>query len=83
MSQLTVVVADSSRARLFAMGMPRLPLVEIESMLNPDGRLPDHQLRDDAPGSDAEVRGPLNARESASMKQNHFLVCCATNLMAR
>lgn len=72
MSALTVVVADSSRARLFGIDKPRLPMVEQDSLLNPDARMSEHELRDDEPGATFESHGHgQRSTDSASMKDNH------------
>ena len=50
MSQTWVVVADSSRARVFTVQTPRGPLQELESLVHPEGRLHEQDLTTDLPG---------------------------------
>lgn len=45
-----VAVADSARARLFAARTPLAPLEEVESLVNPEARIPERDLVSDAPG---------------------------------
>ena len=45
-----VVVADGSRARMFTIDSPKLPLQEIESVVHPEGRLHEQDLTSDLPG---------------------------------
>jgi protein required for attachment to host cells len=49
MSQKWVVVADQSRARIFAMDSPSAPLREIEDLLHPAGRQRAQELKSDRP----------------------------------
>lgn len=58
-----VIAADSVRARLFRAGSPDAPLREIDTLLNPEGRLHEHDLVEDSAGR----RGarPMQARRSA------------------
>lgn len=58
-----VIAADSVRARLFGAGTPDAPLREIDALLNPEGRLHEHDLVEDAAGR----RGarPTQAKRSA------------------
>jgi protein required for attachment to host cells len=49
MSNQWVVVADKSRARIFAMDDPAGPLREIEDLIHPEGRQPVRELRSDRP----------------------------------
>lgn len=45
-----VVVADSSRARIFQTDASLERLVEVQDLLNPEGRLDDADMRNDAKG---------------------------------
>ncbi len=45
-----IVAADASRARIFEIGEGADALQEIEDLVNPEGRLTDHELRSDAKG---------------------------------
>lgn len=50
MSKIWVVVADASRARIFTASKPVDPLVEIETLSNPEGRLHEGDLVTDRGG---------------------------------
>jgi len=47
MAKNWIVVAESSRARLFAMENPRTALREVEDFSHPEGRMPAHELKSD------------------------------------
>jgi protein required for attachment to host cells len=68
MATTWIVAADESRARVLQVARPERRLEEIESMLNPEGRLPDREMQSDAeprfsgragggPASDRETQG--------------------------
>ena len=50
MATTWIVAADESRARVLQVARPQRKLEEIESMLNPEGRLQDRELNSDARG---------------------------------
>jgi protein required for attachment to host cells len=50
MSELWVVVAESSRARIFTADAPAGQMQEIETLAHPEGRLHDRELSSDLPG---------------------------------
>jgi protein required for attachment to host cells len=50
MSNTWVVVADSSRARIFAVDQPRGPLQELDILAHPEARLHEQELTTDLPG---------------------------------
>lgn len=50
MKSTMIVVADSTCARIFTTESPKSPLVEIETMAHPEGRLHDRQITSDLPG---------------------------------
>ncbi len=50
MKAFTIVVADSSRARIFTTDSASSPLVEIETMAHPEGRMHDRDITSDLPG---------------------------------
>ena len=56
MSNICVVVADSSRARVFTADKPAGPLNEIETLNNPEGRLHEGDLVSDRGGRDPRAR---------------------------
>ncbi|RKZ78862.1 MAG: host attachment protein, partial [Gammaproteobacteria bacterium] len=52
MKSIMVVVADSSRARIFTTDSPSSPLNEIETMAHPEGRMHEQNMVSDLPGKD-------------------------------
>lgn len=52
-----VLVADSSRARIFESETPSSPLVELETFAHPEGRQHDRDLTSDLPGRNADSSG--------------------------
>ncbi|MCW8855424.1 MAG: host attachment protein, partial [Gammaproteobacteria bacterium] len=52
MSTTWVVVADSSRARIFTAETSTSALQEIETLAHPEGRLHEQALSSDLPGKD-------------------------------
>ena len=52
-----VVVADSSRARIFKPETPSSPLTELETLTHPESRLHDQELTSDLPGKHANDTG--------------------------
>jgi len=50
MKQTMIVVADSTRARIFTADSPSSPLNEIETMAHPEGKLHDRDITSDLPG---------------------------------
>jgi protein required for attachment to host cells len=48
-----IVVADSTRARIFTADSPSSPLNEIETMAHPEGKLHDRDLTSDLPGKNS------------------------------
>lgn len=48
-----IIVADSTRARVFTAESATSPLLEIETLANPDGRLHDRDITSDSPGRDS------------------------------
>ena len=68
-----VVVADASRARIFAWTAPSAPLEEIADPLNPEGRLKSSALTSDRPSVAADAQGrrsghPMQASHTAHEK---------------
>jgi protein required for attachment to host cells len=82
MANTWIVAADSSRARILQVA-GRGELVEIESLLNPDGRMDDRELTTDAhprfrgragPGSDRqETSAQEHATELFAKRVGHYL----------
>ncbi|MFY0990762.1 host attachment protein [Halomonas sp. C05BenzN] len=52
-----VVIADQTRARIFAMPRPRAALEELDDLVNPEGRLHDQDLNSDRPGRAFDSKG--------------------------
>jgi protein required for attachment to host cells len=57
MENTWVVVAESTRARIFTVDTPSAPLVEVETLVHPEGRLHEQEMTSDLPGSDANSSG--------------------------
>lgn len=57
MEQTWVVVAESSRARIFALHGLQTPMEELEDLVNPAGRAPEHDLTSDRPGRTTDSTG--------------------------
>jgi protein required for attachment to host cells len=56
-----VLVADTSRARIFSAEKAASPLVEIQDLTHPEGRLHDTQLASDEPGRDRNAMSGSHA----------------------
>lgn len=52
MVQTWVLVAESSRAKIYATNTRRGPLIEVDSFVHPEGRMHEGDLVSDRPGSD-------------------------------
>jgi len=69
MTRILVLVAESSRARVYLAETPSSPLNELEDRVNPEGRLHEGDLVSDAPGSDGGASGQgrhvMNSKTSA------------------
>lgn len=57
MKPTVIVVADSTRARIFTADSAHSPLIEIETMAHPEGRLHDRDITSDLPGKDSGAGG--------------------------
>ena len=57
MKSIMIVVADSSRARIFTTDSPSSPLNEIETMAHPEGRMHEQDMVSDLPGKDSGQGG--------------------------
>jgi protein required for attachment to host cells len=57
MKHMMIVVADSTRARIFTVDSARSPLNEIETMAHPEGRIHEQNLVSDLPGKDSGKGG--------------------------
>ena len=76
MSKLWVVVAESSRARIFSVVNRISPLNEIDDMLNPAARSHDRDLTSDLPGRtfDSAGVGRHSMEPSVDPKKNEIAV---------
>lgn len=57
MNPMMIVVADSTRARIFTTESTRSPLTEIETFANPEGRMHEQDMVSDMPGKDSGKGG--------------------------
>lgn len=71
-----VVVAESSRARIFTMENPNTPLTELQDMLHPEGRAHTHNLTSDLPGRsfDRQGQGRHAMQDPVDVKEQEALV---------
>ncbi len=76
MSKLWVVVAESSRARIFSVVNRISPLNEIDDMVNPAARSHDRDLTSDLPGRsfDSTGHGRHSIEPSVDPKKNEVIV---------
>ena len=74
MKNFTIVVADSTRARIFTTDSASLPLVEINTMAHPEGRMHDRDITSDLPGKDKGSNGSGgHAYQAQTDPKNHEL----------
>jgi protein required for attachment to host cells len=64
MRKTWVVVADNSRARIFTVETPSSPLIEIDSIVHPEGRMHDRDITSDLPGRGAGSGGSRHSYEN-------------------
>jgi protein required for attachment to host cells len=64
MANTWVLVADSSRARIFAVDSPTSPLTEFRTLVHPEGRQHEQDITSDLPGSQAGQDGRHHAVSS-------------------
>jgi protein required for attachment to host cells len=82
MTKTMILVADSSRARLYLADTPKAVLREVADFTSPDGRLPESELVSDRPGSARGAAGqglrvydqPTTAQEEARIQFARRLV---------
>lgn len=67
MKKTWILVADSSRARIFVTNTHNEPLVEIEALVHPQGRQHEQNLTSDLPGKQASK---FNSSHHAIGKEN-------------
>ena len=67
-----IVVADSARARIFTAESASAPLIEIETMAHPEGRMHDRDMTSDLPGKDSGGDGSgTHAYQSETDPKKH------------
>jgi protein required for attachment to host cells len=66
-----ILVADSTRARIFTTDAPSSPLEEIEDLSHTEGRLHDRDITSDLPGRIKSVGGGGHAFEQATDPKKH------------
>ncbi len=71
MRKTWVVVADNSRARIFTVETPSSPLIEIDSIVHPEGRMHDRDITSDLPGRGAGSGGSRHAYETETDAKDH------------
>ena len=64
MRKTWVLVADNSRARIFTVETPSSPLIEIDSIVHPEGRMHDRDITSDLPGRGAGSGGSRHSYET-------------------
>lgn len=78
MKPIVIVVADSTRARLFTTDSASSPLTEIETMAHPEGRLHDRDMTSDLPGKNSGGDGSGgHAYQSRTDPKKHELAAFA------
>ena len=85
MATTWVLVADSSRARIFSTTSQIAPLYEIETLAHPEGRLHEQALTTDLPGSDRDAAGAgrhaMGTEVSPKQQESiNFARCIANHL---
>lgn len=74
MAQLWVLVAESSRAKIYSAKSRKSPFSEIEDLIHPEGRMHEGDLVSDVPGSDGGTTGQgrhvIDDKTSAREQQN-------------
>jgi len=75
MNPMMIVVADSTRARIFTAESARSGLNEIETLANPEGRMHEQDMVSDIPGKDAGKGGAGNHafQEKVEPKQQKII----------
>lgn len=76
MGTIWVLVAESSRAKLYEIETPRAPLVEIHEFSHPESRQHEHELTTDLPGRayDSHGQGRHAMEANMSPKQHEARV---------
>jgi len=71
MRKTWVVVADNSRARIFTVETPSSPLIEIDSIVHPEGRMHDRDITSDLPGRGIGSGGSRHSYEDETDAKDH------------
>ncbi|MDO9268303.1 MAG: host attachment protein [Methylobacter sp.] len=66
-----ILVADTTRARVFTADTPSSPLEEIEDLSHTEGRLHDREITSDLPGRLKSVAGGRHALEQPTDPKKH------------
>lgn len=76
MKKTWVVVADSSRAKIYQIDGARGPLEEVEALVHPEARVHDQQLTSDLPGRtfDSNGQGRHAMEPPTTPKENEAMV---------
>lgn len=71
MSYTWVIVADSTRARIFNAESSSAPITEVETLTHPEGRMHDREITSDLPGRayDSKGRGRHTMEQPTDPKQ--------------
>ena len=71
MTKTWIIVAESSRARIFATENPRAPMHEVEDIVHPEGRLRAQDLRSDRPTRVFDSKGQGRHAVESEVEPRH------------
>ncbi|MGB5276748.1 MAG: host attachment protein [Gammaproteobacteria bacterium] len=80
MRKTWVVVADNSRARIFTAETPSSPLIEVDSIVHPEGRMHDRDITSDLPGRGAGTGGSRHSYETETDAKDYENVSFARRI---
>ena len=80
MRKTWVVVADNSRARIFTAETPSSPLIEVDSIVHPEGRMHDRDITSDLPGRGAGSGGSRHSYETETDAKDYEHVSFAKRI---
>ena len=84
MTRTMILVADSSRAKLYMADTPKAALREVEDFVSPDGRMQEQDLVTDRPGSGRGAAGQgLRVFDQATTAQEEARIQFAHRLVER
>ena len=69
-----IIVADSTRARIFTADSAHSPLNEIETMAHPEGRLHEQEMVSDIPGKSKGGGGDHRYQEKVEPKEHEMIM---------